>query len=145
MNIRYVETGDFTDWQRLWLGFLAYHDVSLSTEHTQKVWQRLLNKSDPICALVAQIDGKIVGFTHFFFHRNTWSGGDYCYLEDLFVDQNIRARGVGRALIEAVGNVAREKGASKIYWNTHDDNDTARRLYDKIANLTDFIQYEIKL
>lgn len=145
MMIREITSEDFPVWLELWQGFLAYHDVTLEDAHNHAVWARLLDGGDPLRSLVAERDGRLVGFTHFFFHRNTWSNAGYCYLEDLYVDQTIRSRGVGRALIAAVEETARNEGASKLYWHTHDDNKSARALYDKIAELTDFVQYQVVL
>lgn len=51
-------------------------------------------------------------------------------------------RGVGRALIEAVYEAADERGAPSVYWLTQDFNETARVLYDRVANLTPFIKYQ---
>ena len=78
---------------------------------------------------------------HYIFHRSTWSIGDYCYLQDLFTAETARGKGAGRALIEAVYARAREAGASRVYWLTHERNETARALYDKLADRPGFIQY----
>ena len=75
------------------------------------------------------------------FHRSAWTVGDYCYLQDLFVNPDIRGGGVGRALIEAVYEAAEARGASQTYWLTQDFNTTARKLYDKVGQLTPFIKY----
>lgn len=145
MTIRESVSTDFSAWLEMWQGFLAYHDVELGEDHNRNVWARLQDKTDPLHALVAEQDGRLVGFTHFFFHCSTWSNGGYCYLEDLYVDQTIRSRGVGRALIAAVEETARQKGASKLYWHTYDDNENARALYDKIAKLTGYVHYQVAL
>lgn len=67
---------------------------------------------------------------------------DVCYLQDLYVEPRLRGGGVGRALIEAVYEVADANGTPSVYWMTQDFNENARKLYDRIANLTPFIKYQ---
>ena len=55
--------------------------------------------------------------------------------------RSARKLGIGRALIEAVYRVAREAGASRVHWLTHETNTTARALYDTLADRPGFIQY----
>ncbi|MFX5199181.1 GNAT family N-acetyltransferase, partial [Acinetobacter baumannii] len=70
-----------------------------------------------------------VGLVHWIRHRSTWTPGDYVYLQDLFVAPEIRGGGVGRQLIEHVYAAARDLGASRVYWLTHETNTTAMQLY----------------
>jgi GNAT superfamily N-acetyltransferase len=92
-------------------------------------------------AFVAENGGRIVGIVHYIFHRSTWTDGPYCYLQDLFTVEEARGLGVGRALIEAVYTAAREEGAARVYWLTHETNTVAMQLYDKIADKSGFVQY----
>jgi GNAT superfamily N-acetyltransferase len=67
--------------------------------------------------------------------------GDYCYLQDLFVSDDARGSGIGRALIAHVYAGARRRGASRVYWLTHESSHNAMPLYDRIADRSGFIQY----
>ena len=98
--------------------------------------------ADGMTGLVA-VDGADVpvGLANLVFHRSTWSPTWYCYLEDLYVDPGVRGSGVGRALIEAAYAEADRRGASRTYWATQEHNATARKLYDDIGVLTEFVQY----
>lgn len=87
------------------------------------------------------MDGKLVGLTHYLFHRHGWKVEDTCYLQDLYADPDVRGMGVGRALIEAVYAAADAAGAPSVYWLTQDFNHTARQLYDRIGTKSPFIKY----
>lgn len=142
MNIRDARTEDRAQWDDLWAGYLSFYESTLAPEVTDTTWRRLLDPSEPMQALVAEDEsGALLGFTHVVFHRGTWSVGDFCYLEDLFVAPTARNRGVARALIEAVYALADQRGAGRVYWLTHESNATARKLYDQVARNLGFIQY----
>ena len=110
---------------------------------TPSTWERL-NSDFNINALLAELDGQVVGFTHYIFRPSTWEVEDFCYLEDLYTDPKVRGKGVGRALIKAVEEIAIASGSKRLYWTTAPDNETARKLYDKVA-ITDRVQYKIYL
>ena len=83
----------------------------------------------------------MAGFAHVLFHRSTWSPTYYCYLEDLYVDPLERGQGAGRALIEATFAEADSRQCTRTYWMTERSNDTARRLYDRLAREAGLVQY----
>ncbi len=143
MIIRDVRPIDRSAWEQLWAGYLAFYESALAPEITETTWRRFFDKNEPMHALVAADDtsGELLGFTHLVFHRGTWSIGDFCYLEDLFVAPTARKRGVARALIEAVYDLADERACERVYWLTHETNTTARKLYDQVAEHRGFIQY----
>jgi len=62
-------------------------------------------------------------------------------MQDLYVENTQRGLGTGAALMDAVADLARKNGAGRLYWMTHETNATARRLYDRIAERSGFIQY----
>jgi GNAT superfamily N-acetyltransferase len=90
---------------------------------------------------VAEQDRQLVGLAHYIFHRSTTALGPNCYLQDLFTSETARGKGVGRALINAVYERAKNAGSSRVYWLTHETNQTARELYDKVAEDSGFVMY----
>ena len=82
-----------------------------------------------------------VGLVHTIMHRSCWTVGNYCYLQDLFVDPSLRGRGVGRQLIEHVYAQAQAAGCSRVWWLTHETNRDAMYLYDQVAERSGFVQY----
>ena len=133
---------DHEDWIVLWQGYLDFYNIKLSNEVTAKTWERINNPEVDIYGICARTETEgIVGIAHYLFHPVTWSISDRCYLEDLFVVDTQRGSGIGKALIEAVYQAGEQRNADQVYWLTAEDNASARRLYDKVGQLTPFIKY----
>ena len=143
--IRAVDVRDFSAWKPLWDGYNAFYgrsgETALAEDITRQTWSRFLASDEPMHALVAERDGQLLGLAHYLFHRSTISAANSCYLQDLFTAPAARGMGVGRALIEAVYVQARQAGASRVYWQTHETNTTAMQLYDQLAEKSGFIVY----
>jgi GNAT superfamily N-acetyltransferase len=122
-------------------GLQAFYQVAIPAQTTHVLWARLHDPAEPMGVLGAYLGSELRGIAHYLFHRSCWTIGDYCYLQDLFVAEEARGRGLGRALIRAVEERARAAGASRIYWLTHETNARARSLYDRVAERSGFIQY----
>ena len=144
-TVRPVEPGDRPRWEPLWQGYLTFYKAKLPPEVTEITWRRFFDGIEPMHALVAEEGTALIGVVHYLFHRSTWMIGPNCYLQDLFTVEAARGKGVGRALIEAVYRDAKEAGASRVYWHTHETNKTAQALYDRVATLSGFIQYRKEL
>ncbi|ERK17571.1 Histone acetyltransferase HPA2 [Pantoea sp. AS-PWVM4] len=141
MEIRALSFDDRSAWQKLWKGYQRFYAASISDVATEQTFRRFMADSQPMYCLVAEENGKLIGLVHYLTHRTTWTVGDYCYLQDLFVSEAARGKGVGKALILAVYQQAEALGCSRVYWTTQESNATARKLYDQIASKTEFIQY----
>lgn len=139
--IREIGADERSAWEPLWQGYLAFYESSQAKDATDETWRRIHDANEPMFALGAYVDGRLLGIVQYLFHRSFWTTGDYCYLQDLFVAEDTRGLGLGRALIEAVYVKAIEKGASRVHWLTQEGNATARLLYDNIADRSGFIQY----
>ena len=139
--VRPLRAEDREQWQPLWDGYnLFYERPNLAAEITETSWKRFLDPNEPMFAAVAEMDGRIVGLVHYLYHRNTAMIDDACYLQDLFTAPDARGLGVGRALIEYVYEEAVKAGSRRVYWQTAEDN-PARKLYDRVATLTQFRRY----
>ena len=145
VSIRDMTPSDHEQWLPLWDGYNAFYGRSgataLPAEITATTWQRFFEPAEPVHALVADRDGRLVGLTHYLFHRSTILLAPICYLQDLFTAPEQRRAGVGRALIEAVCQRAAQAGSARVYWQTHETNLLARRLYDQVAERSGFIVY----
>jgi GNAT superfamily N-acetyltransferase len=143
IKVRPIVQADKERWLELFKEYIVFYKSKLSDEQFELTWNRI-NSEFNINGLVAEMNGQIVGFTHYIFRPSTWAVEDFCYLEDLYVDPKVRGGGVGRALIKAVEDIAIAKGSKRLYWTTAPDNETARKLYDKVA-ISDRVQYKIFL
>ena len=140
---------DFSQWLPLWEGYNEFYGRSgktaLPNEITQMTWARFFDAYEPVHAMVAEDDGDLVGLVHYLFHRSTISISPTCYLQDLFTRASTRGKGIGRRLIEAVYEQARLAGVTRVYWQTHDSNSTAMKLYDQVADRSGFVVYRKSL
>lgn len=142
--IRPLEQSDHADWRRLWTAYLEFYKATVPEEVYRTTWVRLFTAGEfEPKGFIARLDGKAVGLTHYLYHRSCWSLVDNCYLQDLFTDEAARGHGVGTALIEAVRQEAAKIGVTNVYWMTHETNATARKLYDRVARRTGFIEYDL--
>ncbi|MBI3507466.1 MAG: GNAT family N-acetyltransferase [Proteobacteria bacterium] len=149
ITIRAPERADHERWLPLWDGYNAFYGRSgptaLDPAITETTWARFFDAAEPVHAIVAERDGELLGLAHYLFHRSTTAIGPTCYMQDLFTTPAARGTGVGRALIARVAGLAKEAGATRLYWQTHETNATARTLYDKVAERSGFIVYRILL
>jgi GNAT superfamily N-acetyltransferase len=145
LTIRPVERADFAQWLPLWDGYNEFYGRSgptaLPREITDMTWARFFDAYEPVHALIAERQRRLVGLVHYLYHRSTTMLAPTCYLQDLFTLVSERGQGVGRALIEAVYERARAAGVGRVYWQTHETNQTAMKLYDQVAERSGFIVY----
>lgn len=142
ISIRALAQPDYADWHRLWTGYLAYYERSLSDDAKRNAFDRLLDPATHVNGLLALQNDHPVGLVHFIYHDHMWRPEGVCYLQDLFTDPAARGTGVGRTLIESVYAAAAEAGKPYVYWLTQDFNETARKLYDRVGEVTPFIKYQ---
>jgi len=143
LDIRPLHHADKERWLELWEGYLTFYETTLSPEQTEVTWGRLHDPDFNMSGLVAVAGPRVIGITHYLFRPSSWALNDYCYLEDLFVDQSARGAGAGRSLIDAVIVAARAKGSGRVYWTTKESNTRARVLYNSFSPASEFVQYRL--
>jgi len=146
---RPIERSDYEAWRPLWDGYNAFYgrggETALPEEVTSATWERFFTAGEPVRALVAEHQGRVVGLAHYVFHRSTTRLHDVCYMQDLFTAELMRGKSVGRHLILAVYEAARRAGCSRVYWQTHASNAKGRALYNRVAEHKGFIVYAHEL
>ncbi len=142
MLIRALVSGDHAAWMSLWAGYQTFYTTTMNDAVVQTTWSRLLDPGEPMHGAIAcNSAGVPVGLVHWITHRSTWTIGNYCYLQDLFVTEAERGGGIGRHLIEHVYREAAAANCSRVYWLTHESNHDAMLLYDRVADRSGFVQY----
>jgi ribosomal protein S18 acetylase RimI-like enzyme len=107
-------------------------------------WSRTLDVACGLrCIVAVDEDDRPVGFTLFLAFPFTWSHGDVCYLQDIYVAADSRGRGAARAMIAHLRELGEAAGWFKIFWMTQADNHTAQRLYDRVATRMDYLRYDL--
>ncbi|NRP70510.1 hypothetical protein ILFOPFJJ_01390 [Ensifer psoraleae] len=149
LSIRPVVRSDYDRWLPLWEGYNAFYgrlgETALTSDITLMTWSRFFDAYEPMHALVAESKGRLIGLTHYIFHRSTTSIQPNCYLQDLFINEATRGKGVGQALINGVFEAARRAGSPRVYWLTHESNIKAMRLYDQVAVKSGFVMYKMMI
>ena len=143
-TIRRIETQDEPRWRELWQGYCRFYERELSEATTAYTWARIIDPASPVNAVVACSEGEgVIGIANYIIHENTWTLTPVCYLQDLFVEPRLRARGTGAALIDWLVAEMKRQRWSRLYWNTKENNYRARGLYDKYMPHSGFLRYVI--
>ena len=140
-----LQPGHEAEWRRLWQAYLDFYEAAVPPEVTDRLWAALVPGDGTWRGFGATLGAELVGFAIVVVHPATWSLAPTAYLEDLFVRPNVRRRGVGRSLIEAILFEGRKQAWASVYWHTRADNRTARALYDRFTAADDFVRYRVKL
>ncbi|MFK3775432.1 GNAT family N-acetyltransferase [Pseudomonas sp. NPDC089406] len=141
ITLRPVSAEDHAAWLALWQAYLRFYQTELAEAVSLSTWQRLLDPNEPTHSTLAWVDGQAVGMVNFIYHRSNWSIENSCYLQDLYVNSEVRGLGIGRQLIEHVYATAKADGCIKVHWLTHETNATAISLYEQVAERPGFIQF----
>lgn len=84
-------------------------------------------------SIIADWDGRPAGFAFFFYNYSTWRGQPGLYLEDLFVIPEMRGKGIGKALLRRVAEIAVGEKCYGIRWMVLEWNEPAIRFYESIG------------
>jgi len=143
--IRAVGADDRAAWERLYAGYAAFYGVEQTAEMRGVVWSWLMESTHEVNGFVAEVDGALVGLTHYRPFARPLAAGMGGFLDDLFVSPDARGAKAGEALIAAVQTEGRKRGWGVVRWITADDNYRARGLYDQLATRTGWVTYDLKI
>ncbi len=118
-------------------------DAVLNTPENLR--EQLSQASPPFECVVAESAGEVVAFALYFFTYSTWEGRQSLYLEDLYVRQSVRRRGVASALMGQLAAIALERGCRRFDWSVLRWNAGAIALYDDLqaAPQTEWLNYRL--
>lgn len=132
------------DWERLFTGYVNFYKREMTPEIAGRVWTWLHDPQHMLEGLMAFVDGKPAGIAHFRVMPRPMAGAEIGFLDDLFVDPEIRGYRLGEAILAHLADIARQRNWAIIRWLTADDNYRARALYDRVAAKSGFNLYEMK-
>ncbi len=101
---------------------------------TEALLQQFLFAERPVAeAIIAEYDGTPAGFALFFYTFSTFLARPGLYLEDLFVRPGLRGKGIGKALLRYLANLAIERDCGRVEWSVLDWNQSAIQFYEKLG------------
>lgn len=146
VEIAPVSTEEFEELLPLIAAYQRFYEVAeIDEERNRAFFRRFLAPSEDGLVLGARSGGALVGYACLYWHFSSLEATESVLMNDLYVAEQARGKGVGRALIEATAEVARERGVPIVEWSTAPDNHTAQRLYDSTgAERSEWLSYELR-
>jgi len=145
MKIRPIAFRDEPAWRELFRAYGLFYETDFPDRVLDGVWGWLMDPAHEVTALVAEEAGALAGFAHIRRLHDTFTAGPAWFLDDLYVAPDRRGEGIARALIERGYQDATAHGGGTFRWITAAGNETAQRLYDRIATRADWVVYEKEL
>ena len=142
--IREIQLKDKEHWEKLYKGYANFYKVEMNNQILQTVWNWLNDKNHELKGLSYEVDGKIVGIAHYRKLLRPLKGKYIGYLDDIFVDPEYRGKKIGRKLLKKIKEISKASDWNLVWWQTDEDNFTAKKLYDKVAIKTKKNVYELK-
>lgn len=134
VGIRFATPGDLPLIAELIRGLARYEKLEAEVEMTEEALRTGLFGRRPYAeTLLADRDGKPVGFALFFHTFSTFLAKPGLYLEDLFVVPEERGSGVGRSLLRRLAQIAVERGCGRLEWSVLNWNRDAIRFYERLG------------
>lgn len=147
IQIAPVDTAEFERLLPLIAAYQRFYEVEEIDEGRNRAFfHRFLAPSEDGMLLGAREAGEIVGYACLYWHFTSLAPAETVLMNDLYVDPAHRGQGIGRALIDASAEIARERDALRLEWMTAPGNETAQRLYDSTgAERSEWVEYELGL
>jgi GNAT superfamily N-acetyltransferase len=147
LEIAPIADAEFEQLLPLIAAYQRFYEVEeIDGERNRAFFRRFLAPSEDGLLLGARREGRLVGYACLYWHFSSLEAVESVLMNDLYVAEDARGRGVGRALIEATAEVARERGVPFVEWSTAPDNRTAQRLYDSTgAKRSEWVTYELRV
>ncbi|MBO1741129.1 GNAT family N-acetyltransferase [Leifsonia sp. TF02-11] len=145
IEIRPVKDGDFFAWLDLYAKYAEFYETELTDQRALVLWSWLTDAEHEELGYVAVDGDRIVGLAHVREFARPLEGDRGLFLDDLYVLEDERGKGIGRQLIAAVRSLAEERRLGVVQWITAADNAAAQHVYDSVASKTTWVTYEIDL
>ncbi|HEU4739870.1 MAG TPA: GNAT family N-acetyltransferase [Solirubrobacterales bacterium] len=147
IEIAPIANEEFEELVPLIAAYQRFYEVEeIDDDRNRSFFRRFLAPSEDGLLLGARREGQLVGYACLYWHFSSLEATECVLMNDLYVGESTRGEGVGRALIEASADVARERSVPFVEWSTAPDNHTAQRLYDSTgAERSEWFSYELRV
>src|SRR6478735_3923915 len=136
IEVRPVRDGDFFAWLELYSKYAEFYETELTDQRALVLWSWLTAPEHEESGFVAVDGDRIVGLAHVREFARPLEGDRGLFLDDLFVAEDARGHGTGRALIDHLRGLAEQRGLGVVQWITAQDNGDAQKVYDAVAERT---------
>lgn len=134
ITIASLSERDRSEWEKLYFAYADFYDMPMNQEILNTVWSWIFDQNNKFYCLIAKDDsGGGLGLMHYREMPSPLRGASVGFLDDLFVSQGYRGKGIVNALYEALSNEASKHGWPFVRWITADNNYRGRSVYDKIS------------
>lgn len=142
--IRPPRLGDRAGWDQLFAAYAAFGGEDQTAEMRNRVWDWIHDPARQTICLVAEAKTGLVGFVHFRSYERPMPAVLGAYIDDMYVAPGARGQGIVDDMIWAVGDYARARGWDCVRWMTSETNARARAVYDRHADRTQWVTYELR-
>jgi GNAT superfamily N-acetyltransferase len=130
LNIRPAVLNDVEQIMQFVIDLAVYEKEADAVVATPAHFREALFCENPKAhCLMAELDGKPVGFAVYFFSFSTWLGQHGIFLEDLYVSPESRGSGAGKALLKKLANIAIDNNLGRVEWSVLDWNEPSIQFY----------------
>ena len=136
VEVRPIEAGEIEELLPLVAGYQTFYQAEPDFERNRMFFSRFVHPSPEGLLLGAWVEGRLAGFATLYWFFSSTKAAESVLMNDLYVREDVRGMGVGRALIAIALDQARQRGASHLEWFTAPDNQRAQRLYDSVPGAT---------
>jgi GNAT superfamily N-acetyltransferase len=146
VQVRPLGDKDFFPWLGLFEGYSDFNNSDLTDEKALRVWSWIIDKNHDLDGAVAVDDnGDFVGFTLYRAFPRTLSGDVGLFIDDLYVTEAVRERGVSQSLLDFARAYAKAHNYRTLQWVSTTDDKSTRKLYDAAGTRTGWVTYQAEV
>jgi len=144
IEVSNLSVSDREEWEGLYRGYADFYQVPMTKKILDQVWSWIFDSEQPFYALIAKdANGVALGIMHYRQMASPLRGAMVGFLDDLYVLPSCRGTGIVDALFDALKVSAKQHGWPFVRWITADNNYRGRGVYDKLAERTPWITYQM--
>ena len=145
MKVEQLKQFDRGMWNELYHGYAEFYKMPMNDDILEKVWSWIFDKEIKFYAIgIKSSKGELIGFMHFREMPSPLRGSLVGFLDDLYIHPDFRGSGAVQLLFKELKSIAKENNWPYVRWITASDNHRARKVYDKLSGVIDFVTYQMQ-